>query len=61
MTELPPDLAAFALRLDAQPEPAPEGAHSQLGVTVDTEVDLVILLHVDGRTELRVEAPGYEP
>ena len=26
-----------------------------------TEVDLVILLHVDRRTELRVEAPGYEP
>ena len=25
------------------------------------EVNLVILLHADRRTELRVEAPGYEP
>ena len=25
------------------------------------EVDIVILLHADRRTELRVEAPGYEP
>jgi len=30
-------------------------------VAADTEVDLVILLHADRRTELRVEAPGYEP
>ena len=37
------------------------GEHSQLGVAVASEVDLVILLHVDRRTELRVEAPGYKP
>ena len=35
-----------------------DGKLVQQGVA---EVDLVILLHADRRTELRVEAPGYEP
>ncbi len=35
-----------------------DGRLVQQGVA---QVDLVILLHVDRRTELRVEAPGYEP
>jgi len=32
--------------------------HGKLGQQAVTEVDLVILLHVDRRTELRVEAVG---
>ncbi len=35
--------------------------HGKLVQQAVAEVDLVILLHVDRRTELRVDSPGYAP
>jgi hypothetical protein len=51
MTTLPPELAALAAIVDAQPEP----------VRAAFQYCLALVLRADRLTQVRVEALGYQP